>query len=68
MTDDLDMGAILNEFGFDETIKMAVAAGNDLVMICHRTEMAIRASKILQTLPEIKIFDSLQEYKKLKRD
>ena len=66
MTDDLDMGAILNEFGFDETLKMAVAAGNDLVMICHRSEMAIRASEILQTLPEIKIFDSLQRIQKTK--
>ena len=66
MTDDLDMGAILNEFGFDETIKMAVAAGNDLIMICHRSEMAIRASEILQTLPEIKIFDSLQRIQKTK--
>ncbi|MDQ6807819.1 MAG: glycosyl hydrolase [Verrucomicrobiota bacterium] len=36
MTDDLDMGAILNEYGLDETIRLAVEAGNDLVMICHR--------------------------------
>src|SRR6266487_375503 len=35
MTDDLDMGAILNEYGLDETIRLAIAAGNDLAMICH---------------------------------
>jgi len=36
MTDDLDMGAISNEYDFEETIRRAVGAGNDLVMICHR--------------------------------
>src|SRR5450432_4368184 len=35
MTDDLDMGAILNEYTFEKTIRGAVEAGNDLVMICH---------------------------------
>ena len=36
MTDDLDMGAILNEYGLEETIRRAIGAGNDLAMICHR--------------------------------
>src|SRR5213592_1391036 len=36
MTDDLDMGAILNGYSLDQTIRLAIAAGNDLVMICHR--------------------------------
>jgi beta-N-acetylhexosaminidase len=36
MTDDLDMGAILNDYDLDETIHLAIAAGNDLAMICHR--------------------------------
>ena len=36
MTDDLDMGAILNDYDLDETIQLAIAAGNDLAMICHR--------------------------------
>lgn len=39
MTDDLDMGAILNTTPFDETMVQAVEAGNDLLMICHRVEM-----------------------------
>src|SRR3954469_24183437 len=38
MTDDLDMGAIYNEYGLQETIRMALAAGNDLAMICHRID------------------------------
>lgn len=51
MTDDLDMGAILNHYGFDETMKMGVAAGNDFLMICHRVELAARAKEVLAALP-----------------
>jgi len=43
MTDDLDMGAILNTTPFDETMIRAVEAGNDLLMICHRVELGEQA-------------------------
>ncbi len=51
MTDDLDMGAILNHYGFDEMIRLGLAAGNDLLMICHRTELAEQAAKVLEQCP-----------------
>ncbi|MGC2577349.1 MAG: glycoside hydrolase family 3 N-terminal domain-containing protein [Terrimicrobiaceae bacterium] len=51
MTDDLDMGAILNHYGFEETMKRGVAAGNDLLMICHRVELAAQAGRALEGLP-----------------
>ena len=51
MTDDLDMGAILNHYGFDEMIRLGLAAGNDLLMICHRTELAEQAAKLLENSP-----------------
>lgn len=51
MTDDLDMGAILNHYGFDEMIRLGLAAGNDLLMICHRTELAAQAAKLLENSP-----------------
>jgi beta-N-acetylhexosaminidase len=51
MTDDLDMGAILNHYGFDETMRMGLAAGNDMLMICHRVELAAQAKKVLEALP-----------------
>jgi beta-N-acetylhexosaminidase len=51
MTDDLDMGAILNHYGFAETMRMALAAGNDLLMICHRVEMASEALEAIRHLP-----------------
>jgi beta-N-acetylhexosaminidase len=51
MTDDLDMGAILNTFGWDDTIRRAVRAGNHLIMICHRLEAAEDALQVLETMP-----------------
>src|ERR1700730_15924039 len=51
MTDDLDMGAILNGYGLQERIRLAIEAGNDLVMICHRIPEIENVRKILETLP-----------------
>src|SRR5712675_1976743 len=36
MSDDLDMGAILTGYRLEDTIRLAIAAGNDMTMICHR--------------------------------
>jgi beta-N-acetylhexosaminidase len=43
MTDDLDMGAIVNGFGFEQAIRLSIEAGNDLAMICHRTQTSPEA-------------------------
>lgn len=51
MTDDLDMGAILNHYGLDETIRLAITAGNDLAMICHRVQCVEDAWRTLDRLP-----------------
>jgi beta-N-acetylhexosaminidase len=51
MTDDLDMGAILNEYGLDETIRLSIEAGNDWVMICHRVAEIEKVHSVLETLP-----------------
>lgn len=50
MTDDLDMGAILNHYGFEETMRRGIEAGNDLLMICHRIEMAAAALEAIAPL------------------
>jgi beta-N-acetylhexosaminidase len=55
MTDDLDMGAILNEYGLDDTIRFAIEAGNDWVMICHRVEAIEEVHSILGRLPSSEI-------------
>ena len=51
MTDDLDMGAILNEYSLEETLRLTIEAGNDLAMICHRIEEIENAHRILSSLP-----------------
>src|SRR5437867_5961548 len=55
MTDDLDMGAILNGYSLDQTIRLAIAAGNDLVMICHRIPEIETVQQILGSLPSDQI-------------
>src|SRR5437667_308030 len=67
MTDDLDMGAILNGYGLEQTIRLAIGAGNDLVMICHRIPEVENVQRILRTLPREQIdraFSSVARFKK----
>jgi beta-N-acetylhexosaminidase len=67
MTDDLDMGAILNHYGFEETIRQGIAAGNDLLMICHRIELAAEAKTLLESLPPTSLESPLESIAKFKR-
>jgi beta-N-acetylhexosaminidase len=52
MTDDLDMGAILNTTSFDDMLSLGLAAGNDLLMICHRVDMLDQARAVLEKQAE----------------
>ena len=38
ITDDLDMGAIINHYGRGNDVRMAIEAGNDMALICHNTD------------------------------
>lgn len=60
MTDDLDMGAILNEYGLEETIRLAIEAGNDWVMICHRVDSIGEVHSTLGKLPASQIQRALE--------
>ncbi len=66
MTDDLDMGAILNHYGLEETIRLAISAGNDLAMICHRLECVEEASKVLGRLPVAELDRALESVLRFK--
>ena len=67
MTDDLDMGAILNEYSPEETISRAIGAGNDLAMICHRLPAVEETHRILQTLPADQVDRALASVADFKR-
>jgi beta-N-acetylhexosaminidase len=66
MTDDLDMGAILNEYGLEETIRLALGAGNDLAMICHRVDSIDEVHRTLGKLPQAQIGRALESVARTK--
>jgi beta-N-acetylhexosaminidase len=68
MTDDLDMGAILNGYGLEQTIRLAIGAGNDLVMICHRIPEIENVQRILGALPREQIDRALSSIARFKKD
>ena len=66
LTDDLEMGAILKNYGIGEACKMAINAGQDLLLICNDSN-AIREGfyAVLKAvnsgeIKELRINDSLQ--------
>jgi len=67
MTDDLDMGAILNEYGLEDTIRFAIEAGNDWVMICHRVAEIAEVHSILRNLPPAEIHPALESVARTKQ-
>lgn len=67
MTDDLDMGAVLNEVSFGDTIRHAILAGNDVAMICHRVELVEEARGHLETLPHPVLDDALRRIEAAKK-
>src|SRR6202163_746380 len=68
MTDDLDMGAILNGYSLEQTIRLAIGAGNDLVMICHRIPEVENVLRILSTLPREQIDRALASVARFKKE
>jgi beta-N-acetylhexosaminidase len=67
MTDDLDMGAILNGYGLEQTIRLCIGAGNDLAMICHRIPEIENVRKILEMLPREQTDRALVSVAKFKK-
>jgi beta-N-acetylhexosaminidase len=67
MTDDLDMGAILTGYELEDTIRLAIAAGNDLTMICHRIPEIENVHRILGTLPRKQVDRALKSVARFKK-
>ncbi len=67
MTDDLDMGAILNHYGLEETIRLAITAGNDLAMICHRIPSVEEALGYLTKVAQAELDRALANVAAFKR-
>ncbi len=67
ITDDLDMGALINEVPFADTVRHAILAGNDMALICHRIHKAEEAVSIFKSLPESLLANALQRIETAKR-
>jgi beta-N-acetylhexosaminidase len=67
MTDDLDMGAILIRYRLDDTIRLCLEAGNDIMMLCHRVPEIETVQRILGTLSSDHIEGAQQHVSEFKK-
>ena len=67
LTDDLDMGAIASRYGRGEDVKLAIQAGNDLALICHRTDTAAHAAGAIAELPHRVIDEALERVERFRK-
>ena len=68
MTDDLDMGAIVNEYSLEGTIRSVIGAGNDLAMICHRVSEIEKAHQVIEKLPRTQLDQALASVARFKKN
>lgn len=52
MSDDVDMGALINYCPFEESLQRAVTAGTELLLLCHRVHLIREAAQALAKLPD----------------
>lgn len=67
LTDDLDMGAITHRYGRGQDVKLAIEAGNDLALICHRTDTAEVAVRAITELPHWMTDDARQRIERFRK-
>jgi beta-N-acetylhexosaminidase len=62
------MGAILTRYTLEDTIRLAVAAGNDLAMICHRIPEIETVRRIMSDLPRNQTDRALESVTRFKKN
>jgi beta-N-acetylhexosaminidase len=67
MTDDLDMGAIINTYGRGPDVKAALEAGNDMALICHHTLTAEVALEAIHEVDASTLIDAEKRIKNFKK-
>lgn len=67
ITDDLEMGAIAKQHGPADTARLAIAAGNDLLLFCHQTECVEIAHRTLAAMPSNRLADAMSRITAFKR-
>jgi beta-N-acetylhexosaminidase len=66
LTDDLDMAAITRRYGRGPDAKLAIAAGNDLALICHRIDSAESAAAAINELPRATLADAWERVERVR--
>ena len=66
LTDDLDMAAITRRFGRGHDAQLAIAAGNDVALICHRIDTAAAAAAAIAELPGPLLADAWERVERLR--
>jgi beta-N-acetylhexosaminidase len=66
MTDDLEMGAIANRYGADEASRLAIEAGEELLLFCHNPACVEIACDRIASMPEASWKSALQSVAALK--
>ena len=67
LTDDLDMGAIADRFPDNTDVTAALKAGNDLALICHRTERAEDAAGRIAAMDPFLLADIEKRVKRFRK-
>jgi beta-N-acetylhexosaminidase len=67
MTDDLEMGAIYNHYGTVQSTKMAIHAGEDILLICHNPACVEISYDTLCAMPEKEIRPALERVANYKK-
>lgn len=68
LTDDLDMGAIINHYGRGNDLRLAIEAGIDIPLVCHQMDTLREAVKELDKLPVGRLDDSLRRIEKSRKN
>lgn len=50
MSDDLDMGAIVNQYSLGQAAAMSIESGSDLILLCHRVHLIEEAAQEIEKL------------------
>jgi len=67
MTDDLDMGSIVNTYGRGNDVKAAIEAGNDMAMICHQVITSEAAFDVIKEIDPTCVADAEDRIYKFKK-
>lgn len=71
MSDDLDMGAIVNQYSLGQAAAMSIESGSDLILLCHRVHLIEEAAEEISKLNAKMLQDRIQrilKYKKMFRE